>query len=202
MILWSFSLWLTVNRSWPEFFNPFQYWCLTDNIIKAIMASWPLYLYVCVMIAIALIPRRDTDAFAKSPKNNFFVKDILKSVVAGALEEIGSRCIFIFVTMIPIMLLGLIFFELKTLMNNTIYGFPVVYVAAAIIVNIEFAYGHKCKGKVGVLNAWFIGLYLLYIMLTNGLVVSILVHTIFDLMLCIGMYVQFRLYGQNNSQTL
>jgi len=131
-------------------------------------------------------------------KEIVFIQDIYKSVMAGVLEEIGYRCLFIFTAMIPIAILNFLTFGLVIwvynvvvfqivniltlgLIGSTLWGFPVLFIAGALSANIEFRDGHKYQGTFGYINAWFAGLYLLHVMLTQGLVVAILVHIIYDL---------------------
>jgi len=192
IIAGSFILWFITERFWPRIFDPWQYWCLTDNIITAVAQSWPLYLYG---LAITVIILRRAGYLDSDDKVSLI--NIYSSVMAGIIEEIGYRCIFIFTSMISIILLkqlipGIVTWYYNTiffitdivtlgLMHNTIYGFPEIFMAAALSANIAFRDGHKYQETLGLLNAWFIGLYLLQIMLTKGLVIAILVHTIYDL---------------------
>lgn len=192
MITGSFILWFIIDHFWPEIFDPWQYWCLTDNIITAVTQSWPLYLYGLVITVILLRQAEYLD-----PDDRVSFINIYRSVMAGIIEEVGYRCIFIFTSMISIILLkrlipgivtwyyNTIFFitDIATLrlMHNIIYGFPEIFMAAALSANVAFRDGHKYQGTLGMLNAWFVGLYLLQIMLTKGLVIAILVHMIYDL---------------------
>ena len=197
VIAGSFILWLIVNHSWPGFFDPFQYWCLTDNLATAVAQSWPLYAYGPI-ITIITLKRAEDSRFIVYIDNTVSFRDIYTSVMAGILEEIGFRCIFIFTSMIPLALLelvfpGLIMWQYKNiifpftdivtlrLMHNTIYGHPAIFMAGALSANAAFRDGHKYQGAFGVFNAWFGGLYLLQIMLTKGLVVAILAHMVYDL---------------------
>jgi hypothetical protein len=195
-IVGSFILWLIVNHSWPGFFDPFQYWWLTDNLAIAVAQSWPFYVYE-IIITIVVLKRAENDFFIIY-YNTVSFKDIYRSVMAGILEEIGFRCIFIFTSMIPIALMELVFpgvimwwykniffpfTDIITLrlMHNTIYGHPTIFMAGALSANAAFRNGHKYQGSFGVFSAWFAGLYLLQIMLTKGLIVAILAHMICDL---------------------
>lgn len=193
----SFILWLIVNYSWPGFFDPFQYWYLTDNLATAVAQSWPLYAYGLIA-TIVILERAENRLFGVYIGSMVSLVDVYKSVMAGILEEIGFRCLFIFTSMILITLIELlipgflmwqyknIFFPLTDiitlgLMHNTIYGHPAIFMAGALSANTMFRNGHKYQGTFGVINAWLGGLYLLHIMLTKGLVVAILVHMIYDL---------------------
>jgi hypothetical protein len=201
MIVGSFALWLIVNQFWPEFFNPFQYWSLADNALIALVQSWPFYLYALIGAFIGL---KDIEKIYD--KDVIFAQDIYTSIMAGILEEIGYRCLFIFTAMIPIALSNLIIpgaiiwiyrnltfpiVDVITLglMHETIYGFPVLFMTGAISANAAFRDGHKYQGVFGWINAWFAGLYLLCVMLTRGLIIAILVHMIYDLIFAVTRYV-------------
>jgi hypothetical protein len=118
--------------------------------------------------------------------------------MAGILEEIGFRCFFIFTAMIPIAIIDFLLFGVATwlykvimfpivnfltvgLMGGVIYGFPPLLIAGAISANTAFRDGHKYQSMFGYINSWFIGLYLLCIMFTQGLLIAILIHMIYDL---------------------
>jgi len=63
--------------------------------------------------------------------------------------------------------------------------------AAMLSVNASFRDNHKYQGWVGVLNSWFIGMFLFWVMFTYGILVAILMHFLYDLM--IFLYGSFRL---------
>ena len=191
---------MIVNIFWPDFSNPFQYWCLTNNIPFAIVQNWPLLLYALILAVISLKDIKRIEA-----KEIVFVQDIYKSVMAGVLEEIGYRCLFIFTAMIPIAIInfvtmGLVMWLYNAIMfpivnivtlgliSGTIWGFPALFIAGAISANATFRDGHKYQGIFGYINAWFVGFYILHIMLTQGLLIAILVHIIYDLIFAFVRY--------------
>ena len=196
VIVASFVLWLIVDHCWPGFFDPFQYWFLTNNLATAVAQSWPFYLYGLIITIIQLKQAEERSFIFYSHDAVSFI--VYRSTMAGILEEIGYRCIFIFTSMIPIVLLerlipGLLMWSYKNivfpitdimtlrLMHNTIYGFPAIFIAGALSSNAAFRDRHRYQGTFGVINAWFAGLYLLHIMLNKGLVVAILAHMIYNL---------------------
>jgi hypothetical protein len=136
------------------------------------------------------------------------LQDVYSSVMAGILEETGFRCLFIFIAIISIAVLDLItlgfvmwFYQNITfpitdivtlgLMHDYIYGLPALFMAGALSANAQFRDGHRYLGWFGSMNSWFVGLYLLFIMLTYGLAVAILAHIIYDLIIA------FLRYGRN-----
>jgi hypothetical protein len=61
--------------------------------------------------------------------------------------------------------------------------YPLLLMAGAITANGWFKDGHKYQGPVGVLNAQFFGVYMIYIAFTHGLVYAIALHFLYDLVL-------------------
>lgn len=206
-ILVSLGVWFLVNLIWPGFFDLFKYWCLTDNIPLAVLRNWPFLVYGLVLAL--LITRKLKKVRAKEV---LFAQDIYKSVMAGFLEEIGFRCLFIFTAMIPLAIINfllfgvaswvysnIIFFIANVLtlgqMSGTIYGIPVLLMAGAISANAAFRDGHKYQGIFGYINSWFAGMYLLNVMFTQGLLIAILVHMIYDLIIA---FVEYGVRSLNN----
>jgi len=205
LIIGSFVLWLIVGFFWPDFFNPFQWWLLTDNIPGAVAQSWPFFLYGVIVTLIIYLSHYER----VWDKEAVLVQDVYKSVMAGVLEELGFRCLFIFTSMAIIAVFNFITFGLVMwlwenlmfpltdiltlgLMHNNIYGFSALLVAGALSANAKFRDGHKYQGIFGYINSWFAGLYLLSVMLTHGIAVAILVHMIYNLI------ITFIRYGRNN----
>jgi hypothetical protein len=69
------------------------------------------------------------------------------------------------------------------LMQNILYGFPLILIASALSANAAFRDGHKYQGGFGYINSWFAGLYLLCVMLTFGLLIAIIVHATYNIII-------------------
>lgn len=182
-----------MNIFWPGFFDPFKFWYLVDNIPLAVIQIAPLFVYALIL---ALVSTKDIQKI--KAKEVVLLRSIYLSVMAGILEEIGYRCIFIFAAMIPIAIIDFLLFGIATwinqviifpivnlltlgLMAGTIYGLPPLLIAGAIDANLTFRDGHKYQSAFGYINSWFVGMYLLFIMFTQGLLIAIFVHMIYDL---------------------
>lgn len=191
-------MWFIVNIYWPGFYDPMKYWLMADNIPEAVLVSWPLFLY-CIVLTIVTIAGNGKELREEDTELG---KDIYKSVMAGILEEIGYRNLFIFTAMGFVVIINTITFglvlwiwqviELPVIdflslgyFHNVLYAFPAVFIAGAINANVGFRDGHKYQGLFGLVNSWYIGLYLLSVMLTQGLVIAILVHMIYDLIIAV-----------------
>lgn len=58
------------------------------------------------------------------------------------------------------------------------------YIACAILtINADFREGHQHLGIVGLINSWFIGMFLFWIMFSYGLLAAIVIHIIYDLII-------------------
>lgn len=196
----SFLLWMIVDFFWPDFFNPSGLLIRTNDILGAVAEIWPFFLYGLIMAFISL-----TEVTEIYKKETILVKDAYLSVMAGILEEVLYRCLFIFTSMVLIAILDLITFGLMLwlyrnlvfpiadiltlgLMHGTIYGPPVLFMAGGLSANAAFRDGHKYQGLYGYISSWFVGMYLLYMMLTYGLVIAILAHMIYDLTFALVRY--------------
>lgn len=200
-LILSFVFWLIVNVFWPGFFNPFRFWNLPDDTLGALANSWPFYLY-CFIITLVI---RLKGIEKIHNKHVVLVRGVYKSVRSGLLEEIGYRNLFIFSAMAVISIMDFItlgfvlwleqvflfpIIDIVTLglMHNIIYGFPVIFIAGSFAANAVFTYSHRYQGLYGWINSWFAGLYLLTVMLTNGLIIAILAHMIYDLIYNVVRY--------------
>lgn len=191
-------MWFIVNIYWPGFYDPMKYWLMADNIPEAVFESWPLFLY-CIVLTIVTIANNRKELREEDTELG---QDIYKSVMAGILEEVGFRNLFIFTAMGSVVVMNTITFgfvlwfwqvvELPVIdflslgyFHNVLYALPAVFIAGAINANVGFRDGHKYQGLFGLVNSWYIGLYLLSVMLTQGLVIAILVHMTYDLIVSV-----------------
>lgn len=198
-----FIFWVIIEAFSPGFFNPFQFWNLTENIPAAVFGCWPIFLYAAIATYVLWVFSRKRKL---ANKEAFLAKGIFKSIMAGLLEEIGFRCMFIFLAMVLIVAMNFLSFGLIMwinesiifpltdfvtlgMMHNIIYGFPPLMMAGALDANVWFRNGHKYLGLVGIINSWFIGLYFLCVMFTQGLIVAIIVHALYDIVVFSTEYV-------------
>jgi len=101
MIGGSYAAWIVVDSLDPDFFDPWKYWLLTDNIGGALLKSWPLYAYAAAISTLIFFSGRK-NSLGIVDDTIVFAGDIYKSVMAGILEEVGFRCFFIFTSMVVI----------------------------------------------------------------------------------------------------
>ena len=60
--------------------------------------------------------------------------------------------------------------------------------AAIISSNGKFRDGHAYQGLFGWINAWFCGMFFFYLMFTYGILASIIVHFLYDILIFIVVY--------------
>jgi hypothetical protein len=90
--------WFIVERFWPDFFNPGQFWCITENLWGSIFKFYPLFIYCGVLSIICCFGIKNS--YDAEP---LLLANIVTSTLAGIWEELGFRCIFIMSAMITIM---------------------------------------------------------------------------------------------------
>jgi hypothetical protein len=224
-IVISIIIWGITNSLYPGvYYNPFKYLLLTDNIYSSVLGCWPLFLYCIVTVVIIhyITSRRLLWRERNFDKGKTLAVNIYVSIMAGLLEEVGYRGAFIFLGMASIAVTDFFFFGVSTwlvqnislplvdlitfgLMHNVLYGFPVLLMGGALTANIWFRDGHEYLGFVGFVNSWFVGLYMITIMLTQGLIVAIIAHAIYDLIIAFmdfGFnYAEDRADNRNNIST-
>jgi hypothetical protein len=122
------------------------------------------------------------------------------SVWAGIVEEICFRWLIFLASIAMIQLVNIIFCGLPRLIhlyiagpiaNFTTIGFLRPYLfhsvtwavgAGLLSANAAFRDGHKYQGVVGLINSWFGGMFLFWIMFRHGLLAGILIHFLYDLL--------------------
>ncbi len=69
-------------------------------------------------------------------------------------------------------------------MDPVLYGgYEKLFVFGAILANAWFRDGHKYQGLLGIVNAWYVGMVLLYATVTYGLLTAIVVHALYDMLI-------------------
>jgi hypothetical protein len=206
MIGGSYVLWIAVDMAWPDFFDPWKYWLLTNDIGGALLKSWPLYVYAASLSTIIFFSGRK-NSLGIVDDTVIFAGDIYKSVMAGILEEVGFRCFFIFTSMVVITVTNWLTWGLVLwlyghllipamhlvsfgMLDPVLYATPLLFTAAMLSANVKFRNGHKYQGLFGFINSWLIGFYLIYVMLTQGLLIAIGVHMIYDIIIGVIKYLR------------
>tara|TARA_B100001778_G_scaffold334984_1_gene350329 strand:- start:11470 stop:12213 length:744 start_codon:yes stop_codon:yes gene_type:complete len=182
------------------------------DIKSGIMHAWPIFLWGGGFTAVVAILTKNNRILNEDAEGHM-VKGFWSSAAAGFFEEICFRwALFLSATigvqfvnwlflgfvdgwMGPIKWLHLtIFGPLATFMTfgaarDLMLGMGWVIGAAILSANAKFRDGHKYLGIIGVINSWYIGLYLFYVAFAFGLPAAIIVHFLYDLLIHAVIYV-------------
>lgn len=198
-----------------------QLWNTTGTPTEWLAASWPILCWaVGITVLIASLTRNSR--YENEHAESFLANGIWLSLRAGTMEEIIFRwllfmwCIataqfadfifggFIFdhglVWCIYHYLLNPIadYFTMG-LLHNELSGDTAWYIAAGLMAaNVYFRDGHKYQGLLGLINSWFIGMYMFYLLFNYGLLACILVHLVYDLCIFAIQYVDRALERARN----
>lgn len=65
-------------------------------------------------------------------------------------------------------------------------------------VNSWFRDGHKNQGAVGWINSWYIGMVLIYITMTYGIMTAIVIHALYDIIFAVMKFVMRKVFAVMN----
>lgn len=192
-----------ISTIWPSSIAPFKMyglWDTKEDALTWLISGSPAILWgVCATLFFWLW--KGPEQTTAKEDGALFVTGALVSTWAGVVEEICFRwLIFLnalwgakFFSMILCgfpewLYMHLIapianFFSLG-LMSSYIYhpaGWAVG--SAMLAANAAFRDGHKYQGFFGIINSWYIGLFLFWIMFQYGLPAAILVHFTYDFLI-------------------
>lgn len=198
---------LLIKWIWPDFipFGVFDFWLWDrDSIVGGIEASSPIFIWAFVVTLIftsfQTLPGKPVYCL---------VRGLLTSVFAGIVEELIFRWVLFFSAIIAVQVINFLFFgflnslfgwywaELPRLIfwyvvlpvadfmslhnfSGFLIGQGWIVGAAVISANAKFRDGHGYLGWFGLINSWYIGLFLFWIMFNYGLVAAIIVHFLYD----------------------
>ncbi|MDP3026572.1 MAG: hypothetical protein Q8N63_02600 [Nanoarchaeota archaeon] len=99
----TFLGWLLVRIFSPDFFHPSEHWCHTENILGSVIKSWPLFAWGVLMASISCIWLRNL-----IKAEEVLLTNTATSILAGIWEELGYRCLYIFMAMIGILFVNFV----------------------------------------------------------------------------------------------
>lgn len=189
---------------WPDLIKPFgffEFWTIKGNFWEAVTGAWPWYAWGFGLTTILLIIR-DVRFVTESPMEKF-VDGTLISIWAGVAEETAFRWLFFFsaIVMLPVLnwILGgfmdidlirwLYQYALCPIANWVTLGYLESYLmngygwaigAAVISSNGRFRNGHAYQGPLGLVNSWFFGMYMHWVVFKYGILPAIFIHFFYD----------------------
>jgi hypothetical protein len=178
--------------------------------VEWLMAGWPIFAWgfgFTLLVSIIKKVRGDTLSGRLfddlGTRGEMLWEGTKASLIAGITEEIAFRWLIYYgafagITIINFLFFGWAGFGLPELFHNYVWGplanwttfgyleqwilNPNAWIvgAAMLYANAFFRDGHKYQGLFGMINSWFIGMFLFYIMFTYGLLAAIVIHFVYD----------------------
>jgi hypothetical protein len=201
-----------VKWLWPGIipFGLFAVWRTSGSALDWLAAGWPVLAWgFCVQSLILLFSwaRR----FMRDPFEAASPRDILKagffiSLWAGVMEEISFRWLIFYAQIFWLKVADFLFYSVlgfglfsffhlhvfAPIADYTTFGglhdwlfSPAGWAvgAAMLATNAIFRDGHTYQGWFGVLNSWFCGMFLFWLMFCYGLPAAILIHFLYDMII-------------------
>lgn len=199
-----------ISNLWSSSIAPFNmftsFWIIKEDGVAWLLKGWPMLLWGVIATVVICYLRGRTPLTPKE-ESSIFWGGLVTSTWAGIVEEICFRwliflnCLWVtkFFNMIfcgfpawfYMHVVGPIanFFTLG-LMQDCLYHPASWAVGASILAaNAAFRDGHKYLGIPGIINSWFIGMFLFWITLNYGLVAAIFLHFLYDFLVFTTVYV-------------
>ena len=188
-------------------------WSSHGSLWEGLSSVWFIFVWgagITLLLGLSAIIKETPTSYGPG---EVFKTGTALSLVAGFFEEIIYRWLALFGSMIVIMvlnyfpffgLLGWLYGDILVpltnwasfgLLESQLYGgYGWLFAAGIVSANMRFQSGHEYQGFFGWVNAWYIGLFLFYLMFTYGLWTAIVAHILYDL--CIfwmrGITVRFQ----------
>jgi len=196
---------------WAVPFRFFEFWKVQGSVWEWFSTAWPIFAWgvgVSVLNDIFTHNDKETNRYAE----NIIVGGTLVSLRAGIFEEITFRWLFFLDNIVSVKIANFLFFGflgfgIPSWFHNYFVG-PIANFttfhglesqifhstgwavgAAMLTTNAFFRDGHRYQGLLGVVNSWFGGMFLFWIMFKYGLPAAILIHFVYDFLIYLVHYV-------------
>ena len=198
-----------VQGVWPGVipFETFAAWRTKGSVADWLIAGWPILAWGFGLQSLILLvhwnDRFMSDRFDGMAPGQIFAAGAIISVKAGVLEEIAFRWLIFYAQIVwmkvgNFLIFGFLGFGVGCFLHLNLVG-PIANVmtlgglhawlfhpagwavgAAIIATNGFFRDGHAYQGWFGLVNSWFAGMFLFWMMFTYGLPAAILIHFLYD----------------------
>ncbi|MBX9879642.1 MAG: CPBP family intramembrane metalloprotease [Candidatus Obscuribacterales bacterium] len=204
--LFSLGYYTFVKANWP-WVVPYGFLDLWEQ--RGVWTDWlaagaPMFIWAVILNGVILFNTTNKPEQNRHAEKGF-LWGLVKSIWAGVSEEILFRWLIFMGAFAALALSNYLFFgalfhfgvaewfqlnvggPLNDLCSG---GYMHKYInnpenwmlgAAILSANTKFRDGHKYQGTLGLVNSWFAGLFLFYIMFNYGLLAAILVHALYDI---------------------
>jgi hypothetical protein len=193
-----YTIFWVIGRSWMVMdFD--ELWKPEASVFEAMGKVWFLFAWaIGVTLAVGILQVHHGIRREHEPGETFW-KGLWISLHAGVFEELIFRWMVFFIAMVSIRFLNAITYGfvgwwytevLVPLANWSTMGAlqpqlidsPTWLLGAALVsASITFRDAHKHLGLLGLVNAWFGGMVLFYVMFHYGLWAAIVVHVAYDI---------------------
>lgn len=208
----AFFVVLIFEQFWPEVipFTLLEFWTLKAPLMEVLQVATPVFAWAAGASIFFSVTQRN------NPKLNANAEIILPmgcliSTWAGVFEEIAFRWLIFYEQIIAYKFINWLifgfagfgiaewwhlhisapianFFTLGALEPILFGSFGWAVGAAIITSNGKFRNGHAYQGPIGFINSWFLGMFFFYLMFQYGIVASIIVHFLYDLIIYVVKY--------------
>lgn len=192
-------------------FSMFEFWHIrAGGLSDWLRIAWPIFAWGAGANLIHAF-FRDRDRSNAEDAESLLGWGMLTSLWAGVMEEICFRWLIFMSGIVGVKVTNFFFFGflgfgvprwfqlnvLGPLANFATFGVlkdvlvnPYLWAvgAALISANAFFRDGHKYQGWFGILNSWFIGMFLFWVLFAYGLVACIVIHFAYDALITAVVY--------------
>lgn len=198
------------NAIYP--FTMFQsFWTTRGNVESWLLDGYPMLAWgICATMMLWLFkPKPETTA---PDENKIFWGGLLVSTRAGIVEEICFRWLIFLNCLWGAKLGNLLlcgfpewlymhffgpianFFTFDLMQEHLYHPASSWAVGTSILsANAAFRNGHKYQGLLGIINSWYIGMFLFWLMFRYGLVAAIFIHFLYDFLIFTSVALAFML---------
>lgn len=186
-------------------FSFFELWQEGTVKLPNIVQAWPIFAWGMLATGLHSVCTRNS-AHHNRYAERFLTRGFAISLMAGVFEEIIFRWL-LFMASIPLVyffgwctfglyawlythVIGLIAdYSTGGYLHHILYnGYGWAIGSAAIYANSRFRDGHKYQGLLGLVNSWYIGMFMFYVVFAHGLLTAIMIHFLYDMFIFIVRY--------------
>lgn len=193
-----FIILIFIQKFFPGFIplDTFQLWSLKTNLWEtAIISSWILFIWSVVMAIISFVRNKK---YFETNKSKTFADICFAAFFIALVEEMSFRWLLLFNIIWIVKLINLIFYQLIdfniflllhpaieimtfSYIDEIAYPFGWSVQMSIIFANIIFTISHFQQKRLGMVSAWFVGLYFFYIALQYDIVICMIIHLLYNM---------------------
>lgn len=199
---------------WPDSipFGMFEFWKINNPVLEVLKVSWPVFAWGVVISAFEIFNTRNNSEKYQHAGSLYGVGCLI-SICAGVFEEISFRWLIFYGGIVCYEIINWLSFRwvgfglvqwlhlhISAYIANFLtlgYLKPILFgafdwtVGAALLTsNGLFMAGHTSrKYKIlGIINGWFFGMFMFYLLFRFGLFYCIFVHFVYNLLIFTAVY--------------